>query len=159
MPSPPLLEFSQDFTPPRTPVTLSTLLCSTPSATVALRTSLPSRESLSEPPAVTVAFAGFSAVVLVVAVRAEVALLSRPEAAVIAPAAEEAAPVMTSRVALIAEAFTAIAETSCRGSGAGFGQRKLQVSATGEQAPSWQHCKFIKCVLQSGRTAEADENS
>lgn len=102
---------------------MSTLLCSTPSATVAFKTSLPSRESLSEPPAVTVAFVAFSAVVLVAAVRAEVALLSRPEAVVITPAAEEAAPVMTSPVALMAEAFTGIAETSCRGSGVGFGQR------------------------------------
>ena len=49
-------------------------------------------------------FVAFSAVVLVVAVRAEVALLSKPEAVASAPAAEEAAPEMMSRVALTAEA-------------------------------------------------------
>ena len=65
------------------------------------------------PPAVTVVFVVFSAVVLAVAARAEVALLTRPEAVASAPAAEEAAPVMISPVVLTAEAFVEVAETSC----------------------------------------------
>ena len=65
------------------------------------------------PPAVTVVFVVFNAVVLAVAARAEVALLTRPEAVASAAAAEEAAPVMISPVVFTAEAFVEVAETSC----------------------------------------------